>query len=429
MQRKHAGADVGLAVDSASINFVGTSPFGRKSRTEFSTYHDSSRRSFSSDRWTYGFSRNVEDIVSAASGGVFLVLFVVLIIYFSVSGLLTLIFSIDGVNQSITSRNFSASFAILGFIIALITRDWMEGSGKKIIGGIKLYRKFVASIQQFHNDLHSIFRAQFIDLQKVLNSGVDIPERLATQWIALAGESIKISASIQQLLALYSLRIFLEVDNVLDYEGYDITEAELAWARRLPKDSYGHDSTSPIAIVGALLRSLSDTVHGISSPFVQPLPTISQTQVMILNTSLDRLNIAAEEIMANKLITEPAIFRRAYMFIIIVFLGLLVPLDIYSSVDVYTPVVAPLVMFLYTLPLILSWYANNTFSQHPNWTGPDFYEWRRNVYNSIFFDEDKEENWLKRAKWAIFSASAEVRRDFKIVKIDNALLYRRVIES
>lgn len=428
-RRRHAGGELGaVALEGAQPGLVGGSPFSGRHRSGYSRYSSSRRRAQPSDRYTFGYTRLIEDVFSATAGGVILVLFVYLVVFFGVCFFWTLLLGIDGVEDEITSRNFGEAFSALNFIIALIARDWIDGGWRKIIDSVKLYRQMYAAQQKFHNDLHSVFRSQFVELQKILKTAVDIPRELGAQWVELAMESIQISATIQQLLGLYTLRIFLVADAVLDYTDYGLTEYELAWARQLPEASYGVRSRTPSAIVSALLRTLGDTVQGISSRFERPVPSINEAQMQILVRSLDNLNQTAEAVESSKQITEPGLFRKAYAVIIGIYLLVLYPIVIYSSVDIYTLAVGPLVLFLYTLLLLLRWYVGSPFDENPRWVGPDFYGWRRSLYASIFHDEQKEKNWVRHAEYAL-SLPPDERKHYRIVETDNLAAFRKAMSQ
>lgn len=430
LRRRLAGTelDITAAIEGDQPGLVGLSPFSNGQHVGFTRYRSAQRRSEPSDRWTFEFAKLIEDIFSATSGGVFFIMFVYLIIYLLISFFWTLLLSIDGVEMSITGRNFGEAFSPLNFIVALIARDWIDGSWRKIIDGVRLYRKMYAAQQKFHNDIHSVFRSQFIELQKLFRTGVEIDPDLGAQWVAIALESIQLAATTQQLLALYSLRVFLKSDDELDYSEYGLTEDELAWARQLPLASYGVRSDTPSAIVSALLRTLGDTVQGISSKFERPLPSINQAQMRILTGSLDNLNRTAEEVESSRQITEPGLFRKAYVVIIGVYLLVLVPVIIFSSVDIYTVLVGPVVLFLYTLLLLLRGYVGSPFDDDPRWIGPDFYGWRTSLYASIYHDEKKERRWVRKAGVAI-AMTPEERADYRIVVTDNLAMFKRAMKQ
>lgn len=352
-----------------------------------------------SDRWTSSSTKFMEDTFNAASGGVILILVLALVFYVFVSFIWTMIFEIESVKESVVSRDFSAAFAPLGFIIALITRDWIDGSGKKIVQPLRSLHKYLFTMKSLDKVLYSVYRSKILELHKLMTSEDRIVDlRDLWFWIRAVHDSIGTNTTLLQGLALHSVRIFKKVDKKIDFEIYGITKEEISYfENHLPiRNGKSPGIQNALNISYMILSRLYSSIFAISSGTTESMPKMDSTQRQALNEKLDDLSNSLYEIEQSKDIWEPTLFRYSYASILFVFLGFLLQVDIYSNVDIYMLLVAPLVTILYTLPLIFAYYVGSPFDEYPRWLGPDFDQWRDDTYQILKHNETRLSIFLKK---------------------------------
>lgn len=386
--------------NSGQSDVFATSPFEDEISHTAGGYVSRERRAALSDRWTFFFTVVVENLFSAIAGGLVWISVVVVFAYFLVSSFWVGIFSISSVEQAITSRNLGEAFAALSFVIAFITSNQITRRIKVITTPIRLYREMVMAIQRLHEDFHAVYRSQVLDFQKKvrLREG-QLDEQFVHDmkvWLDLVGDTFRSTATVIQLLNLWALRIFLQVDNVLDYTDFGITELEIHRSIELPKKSYGMLGNDPIDISIALIRKIKQAIQGASTGLSDNTPKPTNAQTNLLQTSLNNLEERVVNVRVNHDVRIPTILNTAENVVLAIFLVVLIPIVIYSAIDIFTLIICPIVLFLYSMTLIFSWYIGSAFEEEPRWIGPDFFKWRRDLYRSIYYDERRETEWIER---------------------------------
>jgi hypothetical protein len=409
------GGEVFIAVAQKYSQFTSSyekvdafrSPFQTNETSEnFTGYSSSTRRKAISDRWIYGFASMVDNLMSAASGGLIWILVVLFFIFFLVCSFWVAVLSIPSVKSTLEDKSVSASLATLGFVVAIITSDAISRRERAILMPLRRYNRLVISIRSLHQNIYSVFRSKMIQFDRIIfdmgskRGGQRFNDQLKIlyQWLALASSTLSTTSTYLQLMAVWSLRVFLKIDPILDYEDFGITQRELDYSINLPFEEYGYVKKDPVTIMSALLRRQKEQIQATTEKLTKGVPSVNESQSNLLQNGLESVGLIFHEIEVARNVSQPRIFAASKNFVLIFFLLVIIPIDIFSSVDVLTLIIGPLVLFLFSMMLIVLWYIGSAFSPYPRWEGPRFYEWRRDLYASIYHDERRYVMWATDAK-------------------------------
>lgn len=351
-----------------------------------------------SDLLVYSTVPFVESFFNASSGGVIMVLILFIIIYVFVSFTWALLLSIDSIDNDLKSKDFSAAIAPLSFIIAIITRDWIDGAGKRVIKPVTTLYEYIETIVSLNKTLTSIYRSKILELLKIMTSGdkiVDYDESMA--WSKALNKNAQTNTTLLQLLTRYSVAIFKKKDESIEYQKYGVTSSEINYAENtlMEKSGLKKGMGDALNISDLLMQRISDSINAISAGTSKHMPKMDATQSQILSQKMEDLNKSLRTIKIESDITEPTLFKYAYVLILMIFLGFMLPIDIYSNIGLYVIIFCPLIAILYTIPLIFTWYVGSPFDDFPRWVGPDFEGWRKRNYKTIRENEKKIAGWSK----------------------------------
>lgn len=404
------GGEVFLAIahrysEQAASEIYGESPFkndemGRR----YVGYSSAYRRKDISDRWTFFYTIPIENMFSAISGGLLWILVVLFLFFFLVCSFWTAILSLPDVKEQIQNRSLSAGLATLGFVIAIVTGDQITRRERMILTPLRRYYRMVLAIRRLEVNVFTVYRAKLLSLSRILFrrgrellSNHNVLNDL-NRWLQLADATLSTTATHMQLLALWSLRIFLEYDPMSDYSQFGITQREIAYSRDLPVNAYGYRDSNPMTIVRALIRRQKEQIQATTEKVTENAPLVDEHQANLLISSVENLETVTDEVQLARNVFQPQIFATSKNFVLAVFLLFVIPVDIFSSVDVLTLIVGPVVLFLYSMLLVILWYLGSPFQRYPRWEGPRFYEWRRAIYRSVRHDERKFTKWVDTAQ-------------------------------
>lgn len=427
--RKAGGSEIYLSVartySSESNQIYGESPFlNDENGKRYSGYSSAYRRKMISDRWTFFFTIPIENLFSAISGGLMWILVVLFLFFFLVCGFWTAVLSIPDVSEQLSDRSLSPSLAALGFIVAIVTSDQISRRERMIITPLRRYFRMTQAIRRLQNNVFTVYRAKLLSLERIIfrkgRSLLNSPDVVndLNRWLQLADMTLSTTATHMQLLALWSLRIFLEYDPMNDYSQFGITQREIAYSRNLPIEEYGYVNSTPMTIVRSLIQHQKQQIQATTEKVSDNAPVVEEHQANLLVGSVESLENIADEVELASNVFQPQIFATSKNFVLAVFLLVVIPIDIFASVDVLTLIVGPVVLFLYSMLLVILWYLGSPFQRYPRWEGPRFYEWRRDIYRSVQHNERTFTKWVDRAQELLDTLrTGELPSNVEIVKM------------
>lgn len=428
---------IGASWSSAKVMPTAKMPYNTEDPYYYSIYSQHYKDGSLSDYWVYPFTHIVEGVFSAASAGVVWLLAMVLFSYFLLTGMWTAFLSIDPIKSVIDEGDLTTAIGVLGFIIALITRQEISARIDGVITPLVKYHTMAQRVRTLQENMFAIFRAKIIQFERILRSfgsahAIDAEERVILQeWLEVMFNTGMDAVTNMQLISLWFLRVFLKGDDVVnDYTSFGITESEIAYSREIPERLYGYvQEDKPLVILRALLRRQKEQVEAASEPLnVTPYgqnvitPSLRDAQSTLIYKSLANLEDALNEVERVTEVNPPRILDTSKIMVLVIYLVGFVPLQIFVDVGALGLLFTPIILMLYSFTLILTWYVGSPFDAHPHWSGGFIYEVRRSLYRTIYADQERFKKWIQRADDIMYAVGTESEVD------DLSIVRRRMLK-
>lgn len=407
----------------------GKSPFNLKDPHSYSLYSQVYADGLPSDRWLFAYTKSVEGVFAAASSGALWLLTMVLFGYFLLTIFWLALLSIEPIDHVLRTTNIGSTIDLLSFIIALITRYQITKRLDAVISTLGKYHAMTQSIRTLHENVIAVFRANLKHFERIVksyNGTHSVPAHDAlvlSQWVVAMAEIGNDTMTNMQLMALWSLRVFLKgADVVNSYQWYGLTEREINYSFHMPKARYGYTPEyDALSILRALLRRLKDQLMAATKSFEGAqrrrheatasthenvnnnnnkniTPHIGTGEMNVLMTSLQTLEKALNEVETSVEVAAPAILDISMIGTLVIYLVILLPLQIYVDVAGLSLIFTPVVLFLYSFPLVLTWYVGSPFEAHAHWGVLGVYKFRRRLYKMVYHDEQQLKSYLWNAR-------------------------------
>lgn len=325
------------------------------------------------DTWIGSF---VLGFLGATDDGVFNVISMYLALYLAVAIMWMMFLQIESVNDQIRKQDFTGAFSPITFIIAFITRDMIANSTNSTTVTSKLYVTLLHQIR----DLAGLVSGTKVSIiatppGKYFAKLGDTPEAEETKQNALGHvENIR---QMLMVLARWSYRLFTTVDEVDDHKAYDFQKyevlSEFAYGQyRMPGDD------ASLIMHGCLLLLTREIQH------MNERDILSTGVFLRAHELITKIGDTVQDIWTNQNIRPPAIFAQVFDAILKFYLYVMVPLQVNSTTNRFWLIlIYPLVVLIYTVPVILGDWLRSPFSPYSRWKGPPLQAYRNILYRRI----------------------------------------------
>lgn len=314
--------------------------------------------------------------LGATDDGVFFVIFTHLTLYLVLSLGWLFLLEIDSINQEVTTTNFTGAFNPITFVIALIFRDIVQTAADKTTGTSKLYVQLQSEILHFATLMGAI-KSSILRTPsgKEFSKLGDHAENEETREVALS--HVKEIRGYCMVMAKYSYRLFTGVDEARDYVVFDFDDFEVRAEYALGKvRMYGDNAT--LIMTGAITKLTDELVH------MSERKIVSSGVYSDASGCLETINKTTNQIWASQHINSPEIFGKIYDIILKFYLYIMIPLQVISATNrFWALLIYPLVLVVYTVPIILGDWLRSPFSPNSRWDGPPLLAFRNVLYRRI----------------------------------------------
>ncbi len=314
--------------------------------------------------------------LGATDDGVFFVIFYYMSMYMTVSIGWMLFLGIRAVAVEIALRSFTLAFNPIQFLIAFITRDLINAATQRTTSTSKLYVTLLRQIKEF-TVLMSGVRDSIVATPRGKHYAKmgDTPEYEETRANALLHiENIR---GYVMVLVRFSYRLFTHVDEAVDHTVFDFGRYEVLAEFAFGKSRmYMSDST--IVYEGALANITKEMVH------MNERDILGSAVFTASYSVIKDINHTVGEIWISQNINPPAIFGRIYDAILKFYLFVMVPLQVISATNRYWQLlIYPVVILIYTVPIILGDWLRSPFNPNSRWEGPPLMAYRNLMYRQV----------------------------------------------
>lgn len=284
--------------------------------------------------------------------GILQALFCGLTIFEAIACLMTLCFELTSLGDILQNYNIVGIFLILEFFLAFSFRDTVKESNQRYIKAPTHYRHL---------------------LDKILGIAKTMPRSIDNRY--------QISPEDQQRIArlfayvrwanFFTLPIFSEVHRIvpifMDNAMYHFLSVDMLC-----------DFTKPETIIEALMFSISQRAGELHNSKI-----LDQSQENTIVEATEEVSKILEQIRITKEIASPPMMQIVSMGIIIIFILVVIPLQIYSTIGVLTPVFFPIIAILFSSYFFFAYFYNDPFSPYTHYRAMDFVGWRSENRDAI----------------------------------------------
>lgn len=325
------------------------------------------------DSWIGNFALG---FLGATDDGVFYVIFLYLTLYLLIAIGWVLLLEVDVIRDEIMTENFTGAFQPVTFVIAFITRDLVADATNKMIGAAKLYVEMQQQIRHLAIIMGGVRKSILASPPDKMYAKLgDLKNNEETKENAM--RHIDDIRGYLMVMALNSYRLFNSADEAMDYKQFEfdhyenIAEHALGAARL-----YGRDST---LIMNGCITLITDEIEHMNERSI-----ISSGICTVSHNILSNLLNTNSQIWISQHIAPPPIFDQLYDLILKFYLFIMVPLQILSAINrFWTILVYPLVIIIYTAPVVLGDWLRSPFNPNARWEGPPLLAYRNLLYRHI----------------------------------------------
>ncbi len=284
--------------------------------------------------------------------GILQAVFCVIAFFVAISSLITFLFELTSLKDILMSRNITGVFLLMDFILALQYRDTIRKVMIKFQRGPKLYWEL----------LHQILR---------IGSSISTSVHERTKVGPREREVLNSLYEILYWLNFVSLRIFS-----LQSRAEPISMSASMYI--LLVHQLGQDPSRPIDISKALLFVVARQAGELRDYSV-----LSTPQETMVRKEVEKTIDLLEDIERESVIGVPPMIDLITLAVIALFILFVIPLQIYSMVDILTPLLYPIIAIVFSSFFLFWIYYNEPFSPFSHYKAMDFHAWRRDNNDAL----------------------------------------------
>ena len=342
-----------------------------------------------SDRWVFSFTHFVETVMSLGVSQYYFWIVTSSFLVVFVNILWSLIFTIPQVNDSFNKVNYYDLFGLLTFLASFFYYEIFNYNKEISFNTLRLYRKSMHIISW----INSAYEIAFDHLMKeytfrsndIITLEKKMDKKSLIYWYNTNIQNIKKMYIYLIILNIYSLRIYLSKDVQYDYEYIGFSKDELLKVlikyQKSRKTKYDYSADQIFLFT---LKEIEKTAQFF--PIISTARDIQNFKILTLNNILNNVNLLKTNFLESSTIRHvplPNIYivtRNAFVFF---WIYVIIPFISYWTAHTLLFVFGSLLMIILQVPLIHILFISKPFTSNVDYAGPNFYKWRKQVYQEI----------------------------------------------
>ncbi len=302
------------------------------------------------------FSGLIQKMVRYDNSGI-IEMNIVSFIFFLVYGLFWIgIFDRTSIGQYLQERNISAAFSIMDIVVAFVYKDQLMGA----------VEAFVSMPLKFVNILLSIN-----NISETMSGYLSV---------TATGKCDQCVNEIQQFFEI--LRAINYITLHLYLKGKDKIRAPYSDRIANVIYLYSDDYTSPAAQLKLLIKEAKRSVK-----FFALRGYLSDPDEINVNTKFDELSAKLDVSLQSTSVVAPPELKDQLNVAMGFYILLIIPLNMYSLVNTLTPLMLPIIMYMFIGSIITKWWIGDPFDPNPRTQRFDYYKIREENDISIEWGE------------------------------------------
>jgi hypothetical protein len=324
----------------------------------------------------------MQGLFESVQNGIFFVTSMAIVMFLAIGVGWFLVYQIDSVKEQIITKDFSNAFGPITFIIALISNELIRQARAKTTSRTTMYGDLVSNLE--------ILIRKFAGMRlAIIHEGPDREwRRNPTEY---TGSSAPENAQIVHkqlddlfmylfIMARHSYTLFQSHDPYADYLDFvDANKyAKFENVVRTPIGAQLKYETETSIFKNAILYMETHLIHLNHSGVIPS--SIYLSTVEVLNSISNQVG----GIVMSQRIAVPKIFDQLYYVALGFWLLILVPLQVYTSVQGWIIMIYPLILIIYLGPIIYGFWLGDPFMRYPRFDGgANVLSWRHKLYAEI----------------------------------------------
>lgn len=336
--------------------------------------------------WRLTGVRYINQFFTRATSGFLIVVFCFVALTLIISLIYSAILEAEPLNSIVRDNDISTTLQSPNFLVALILRDVMVNAAKKAKQPFERLYKYIQTIGKMNLTVESILESQIQSLHKKLTASDKLHSRdVVDLWLDGVRSVTKEMYIIVQTLHIYSIRLFKDKDSDSRFLDYGLNMQKIdEYIRDLRTKFDVYDLETPAVISDLMVMRMGKLMANISAEPLSGMPSISDHLSNSLSSELASLKDEIISIKIESQVRAPQIINMTNLFILVIFWIVVQPIDNYSAVGPVSILLGPIISTIYFLVFLVSIYIANGFSSHPNWSVPDYDDWRNSMYRDAY---------------------------------------------
>lgn len=365
-----------------------------------------------SDFWLFPFVVIIENVFSLAVGGYFWFMILGFFFVLLMNVLWSLIFNIPGVKEIFNNFDFVSLFSSINFLAALLYVKILESYIVSSSKPLELYRKSTQIIKNISSSFDLAFDYDIKSMQLFLNSehysqlsSIDNDkrsmDRKLKQWFKDLVKTENKMTYMLFFMSLYSLRVFLEEDYDFEYETkYGLSKQQLKKLEKLV-DVKKTTNFRPNAedFMEKIIEITERQIYSFNlRVMIKNYPQIPANVLENVNINIRSLRTNIQDSIIFKSIPEQNSHIFIRNFFVFFWIIVILPFIAFDSVSTLLPLFGTIVEFLCVIPLINAWFVGKPFVHSGRYAGPNYFNWRKILYKTIFIDHQLRKQRIEKIK-------------------------------
>ena len=303
--------------------------------------------------------------------GILQAMFCVLTVFEGISCLMTFCFELTSLGDVLQNYNIVGIFLILEFFLAFSFRDTVKESNLRYIKTPTQYRDLLDNI---------------MNIAKVMSLAID--ERFAATDSGRTGVEQRYLVKTDDIKRISKVFTYVRWANFFSLpifsESYRILPVFIDNALFHYLTGKLCDFTRPETIIEALMVGIVRKAGELRNSKV-----LDNSQEEQVTAAANKVSEILNKIRITKNISSPPMMGIIAMGMIVVFVLIVIPLQVYSAIGVLTPVFYPIIAVLFSSYFLFAYFYNDPFSPFTHYKAMDFAEWRTENRDQILvFERD-----------------------------------------
>lgn len=296
-----------------------------------------------------------------------------MLFFFFIWGLMWMaIFDRTSIGAYIQARNISAAFSVLDLIIAFVFRDQLTSAVQDFIATPMKYIAIVLAVKNIANESASFFSTTVDKNCKICMSQTN---RFFELIIALNYTAL-------HLYLREPERVARPFGKQLDGTGDNFIEEKVK--------IFADDYRMPISQLELMIRELLRLIS-----YFSRIGMVNPQEETVLYNQFRQLEEKLNIVQEGTMVSTPTLLYNQLLISVGVYILVIIPIQMYSLINTMTPLMLPVIMYLFLGAIVYKWWLGDPFDPDPRGDRFDYYKIRQDnedvINNAWWYAQERKD--------------------------------------